>query len=156
MLNTYKNEDFYLASEVAEIEGLSKVAVIERCKKGFYSGAVKADPTPGNPHGAWLIPKNTIDNPVAIHDVANLTRQINVVELEQNIGQAITTAVNQAIEPLHQEITELKQQLTTAQDELRKQALEIHKTHERAFSQFVEETRAERKKQQKAWWKFWS
>lgn len=156
MMNTYEistQEKYYAASELAEILGLDKNTILNRCKKGYYMGAVKAGPSQGNPHGMWLIPKHEIDNPTMTRDVATLTRQITPSELEKTIGQAIAYAVTTAVEPLHQEISELKTKLDTmekSQELLRVQGLSIIKLQE----DFITETRAERQAK-KSRWKFW-
>jgi hypothetical protein len=150
--------DFYTAAEVAEILGLGKAAIIHRCKNGHYPGAVKAEPSPGNPAGMWLIPKAAIDNPTMTQDVAVLTRQINPAELERAIGQAISRAVQAAVEPLYVEIAELKANMNEGQTKLlngQEVAREQGLAQYRQTMELIQETRAERKAQQRKWWKFW-
>lgn len=99
-----KINNYYTASEVAEILGLDKHTILYRCKKGWYSTAIKTEPSTGNPHGQWLIDKCEIDAPHTVREVCTLTRQINPLELQQVISAAITQAVTNAIEPLNQKI----------------------------------------------------
>lgn len=149
-MDTYKNanpNDYYTASEIAEILGLDKNTILNRCKKGYYARAIKLDPSSINPHGMWLIPKDEIDTPTTIKDVATLTRQITPAELQQAIQSAIGQAVADAVKPLHDEINNLKSQLDNVgktQELLRVQGLTIIKKQEES----IELTRAERKSQE--------
>ena len=98
------DREYYTASEVAEIKGLDKNTILNRCKKGYYNTAVKRDPSLGNPHGLWLIRKSEIDTPTMSKDVATFTRQITPLELEKAINQAIAAAVFKAVAPLSEKI----------------------------------------------------
>lgn len=110
--NEYEINNYYTASQVAEILGLDKRTIIYRCTKDWYSGAFKtAPPIDSKENGQWLIPKRCIDVPTEIKDVATLTRQINPAELERTIMTAITNSITQAIEPLHKKIDEQNQKL---------------------------------------------
>ena len=179
LVNTCENE-YYTSLEVAELLGLDKNTILQRCKKNWYDGAYKTDPTPGNPHGQWLIPKRLIDIDTAhvIRDVATLTRQINPLELERVITQAITYAVVAAIEPLNlkldeqavliqeqaQIIQELQNQTmrnlekleSVSQTEIANRNTFVEKTDEinRNISQLITESRLERERKKKKWWSF--
>lgn len=178
-MNTCENE-YYTSLEVAELLGLDKNTILQRCKRNWYEGAYKTDPTPGNPHGQWLIPKRLIDADTAhvIRDVATLTRQINPLELEKIIKQAIGQAVAAAVEPLNlkldeqstliqqqaQIIQEFQNQTTQKlekietlsrteilnQKEFAEKANEINKN----ISQLITESRLERERKKKKWWSF--
>lgn len=109
-------------------------------------GAVKADAAPGNPHGMWLIPKNEIDTPTMIREVATLTKQLTPADLEKVIGQAIAHAVR----PLQEQINKLTQQLEKAEKLSVQNAISTHKK----LDDLISESRAERQAK-KSWWKFW-
>ena len=104
MLDSYKIEDYYTMAKVADMLGLSKQSIYLRCKKGFYAGAFKTEPTDTDEKGIWLIPKSCIDTPHLIQNVAILTRQINPMELERAMTNAVTTAITHAIEPLAEQL----------------------------------------------------
>ena len=106
MLDSYKIEDYYTMAEVAKMLGLEKQTIYLRCKGGFYTGAFKTEPTGTDKKGLWLIPKSCIDTPHLIQDVATLTRQINPLELERAMTNAIMTAVTRATEPLTEKLNE--------------------------------------------------
>lgn len=149
-MNTYEIPNLnncYTALQVSEILGLDKNTILSRCKRGYYLGAIKTEPQPGNPHGQWLIPKSEIDNPTTTKDVATLTRQITPAELQQAFGQAITEAISQTVEPLHKTIDAQSKtiQSLTEQVERLKNITET----------LAKETRAERKAREDHWWKFW-
>jgi len=153
-MDTYEKDNwdnFYTALEVAEILGLDKNTILSRCKKNYYTGAIKTDSMPGNPHGMWLIPKSEIDNPLMIKDVATLTRQITPAELEKSIGQAIAYAVTTAVEPLQQKIDKLTQQLERSEMNAVNNAISTHKK----LDELMTESRAERQAAKKSLWKFW-
>ena len=110
--NEYEINNYYTASQVAEILGLDKRTIIYRCTKSWYSGAFKTvPPITSKENGQWLIPKRCIDVATEIKDVATLTRQINPAELERTIMVAITNSITHAIEPLHKKIDEQNQKL---------------------------------------------
>ena len=118
-MSTYETDQYYTPLEVADLLGLGKDAILQRCRKGHYEGAYKEGSTQGNPSGQWLIPKRLIDTPHLVQNVATLTRQINPMELERAITQSITAAVTQAVEPLAQKLdeqTETIRQLQASND----------------------------------------
>ena len=130
-MNTYDFSEYYPAIKVAELLGLEKNTILNRCRNGFYDGAIKTTKEVHPPNGQWLIPKKLIDAPHLIQDVATLTRQISPAELERSITTAITNSITQTIEPLHQKIDEQNQKLidqATKIDQLQKQNNEITKT----------------------------
>jgi hypothetical protein len=104
-MNIYEKNQYYTALEVSKLLSLGKDAILQRCRKGYYEGAYKTLSSQSNhSHGEWLIPKHLIDTPYVIQKVANLTRQINPIELEQTITNVITHVITLVIEPLNQKI----------------------------------------------------
>ena len=121
MMDTYTSEpteNYYSAAESAQILGVSKQTIINRCQKGDLPGAHKIAPTKLNPHGQWLIPKAAIDQPVMTQDVAVLTRQINPVEFQQALAVIVQQAVADANAPLQKQIDDLKDELRSANEKL--------------------------------------
>ena len=123
MVDSYKIDDYYTIAQVAEMLGLEKQTINSRCKKGYYEGAFKTEPnkTGGDPHGIWLIPKSCIDTPHLIQDVTVLTRQINPLELERIMTNAVTQAINPLTEKLENQ-AEIIRQLQTNIAELSRSA----------------------------------
>ena len=157
-MSTYENnqqDEYYIASEVAEILALDKNTILNRCKKGFYPGAMKADPRPDNPHGVWLIPKRLIDTPTMTQEVVTLTRQITANELERAIAVAISQAVSAATEPLRDEIRELTAKISHLEIATYNTSQSISKK----FDNIIEESRADHKaietNKHRPWWNFW-
>jgi len=106
MLDSYKQENYYTVAQVAELLGVTKQTINNRCKNGNYDGAFKTEPNRdiGDPHGMWLVPRICIDTPHIIQDVATLTRQINPAELQRVIVDSVNQAVTAAVEPLTQKL----------------------------------------------------
>lgn len=108
MVNTYRENfnqnDYYTAEEVAKINGVTKDAILRRCRQGKFSGAFKASPTPENPQGIWRIPKSAIDSPVIIKDVAVINKQFTPQELRSVFKETIHSEVELLREALKRQI----------------------------------------------------
>lgn len=105
-MNTYDFSEYYTAVKVAEILGLEKNTILARCRNGNYEGAIKTTPDVHPPHGQWLVPKALIDTPHMVKDVVNFTRQINPLELERSITNAISRSIIDVVEPLQRQLDE--------------------------------------------------
>jgi cell division protein FtsB len=134
-MNTYDFSEYYPALEVAKTLKLEKNTILNRCRNGFYEGAIKTTKEIHPPNGQWLIPKHLIDTPHMVQDVVTITRQINPAELERSITAAITNSITQSIttvtEPLIQKIEQQNQKLSeqsTQINQLKKENDEITKT----------------------------
>jgi len=144
-MSTYENDQYYTPLEVAEILGLGKDAILQRCRKGHLEGAYKEPPTPGNPNGQWLIPRRLIDTPNAVQDVATLTRQINPMELERVMTNAIATAVSKTIEPLMIQLNEQSETIQKVKEQSEKNILISNANNEMAGEIKTELSRMKKK-----------
>jgi hypothetical protein len=133
--------DCYTAEEVAKILGLKKEAILKRCRMGKLTGAFKAEPTATVPAGQWFIPKNSIDQPAATQEMfvipRPMTQESVALLIRQSINQGINEQLTAAINPLHDEIKALREEI----GDLKKQL------QERAALPAPEE--------EKPWWRFW-
>jgi len=110
LVDGYQRDDYYTAKEVAEIRSISKQAVIEGCKRGQYDGVFQ-DQSYLGANKPWLIPKQAVDNPVMIHDVAVLKKEMSPMEIKNLLAVIVSEAVSGAMEGIQEELSTVKEQL---------------------------------------------
>ena len=175
--------EYYSASEVAEMHKITRQAAIDRCKAGKYQGAIKTQPDRTNKQGLWLIPRQTIDNPNTEFVPASFQQQADLITLKNDFRQIVAEEYANhltEIQRLHdQQIAFMQQQfeMQNQQNNEKIQQLqkEIQESYENnlknrvndqklllesadqinaSIQQIIIETRVDRERKKKKWWSF--